>query len=224
MNILVACEESQRVAIEFRAKGHNAFSCDILPCSGGHPEYHICADVLPLLKTPCTFTTLSEDVFTIDKWDMLIAFPPCTYLTNAGMCNLNRRNVSEFYRLNRLRLMQSALDFVKTIWSASCSRVAIENPVGVLSTRFMKPTQIIRPYQFGTSVNKKTCLWLRGLPPLYPTDVVSPDSVVTWGNGKKISKWYFDTLYQCRGDFTELSKIRSKTFPGVARAMAEQWG
>lgn len=224
MNVLVACEESQRVCLAFRAKGHNAFSCDILPCSGGHPEYHIQGDVLPLLSPGVSFRTCDGIEHFLDKWDMLIAFPPCTYLTNAGMCNLNRRNVSEEYKNRRLSCIQNSVDFVKLLWSFDCNKVAIENPVGVLSTHFIKPTQIIHPYEFGTSVNKRTCLWLRGLPLLSPTDIVPRDEIVTWGNNKKISKWYRDTLISCRGDLSELSKIRSKTFPGVAKAMAEQWG
>lgn len=225
MNVLVACEESQRVCLAFRAKGHNAFSCDILPCSGGYPEYHIQGDCIPLLDGCCMFTTCDGIVHSIESnWDFVIAFPPCTYLSNAGKCNFTRKNTTCEYRLKRLKKMVDAVEFVNRLWFCSADKIVIENPIGSLSTYFLKPTQIIHPYEFGESVNKATCLWLKNLPLLQSTNIVSKDKIVTWGNGRKISKWYRETLKESNGDFSILSKIRSQTFYGIAKAMAEQWG
>jgi hypothetical protein len=208
--VLIACEESQAVTKEMRALGVEAYSCDTEPCSGGHPEWHIQGDVTPLLE---------------QEWDLIIAFPPCTYLTNAGMCNLTRKNSTEQYRAERLRKRDEALEFVLKIYNAKCPKIAIENGVGYISTGVRKPDQIIRPFEFGHSVNKKTCLWLKGLPKLQPTEVVSPDTITIWeGTGKKISKWYKETLKESGGNLTLLSKTRSTTFLGIAKAMASQWG
>ncbi len=208
--VLIACEESQAVTKEMRALGIEAYSCDIEPCSGGHPEWHIQGDVTPLLE---------------QDWDMIIAFPPCTYLTNAGMCNLTRKNSTDEYRRDRLQKRDDALNFVLKIYNSKCQYVAIENGVGYISTGFRKPDQIIKPFEFGHSVNKKTCLWLKNLPKLKPTCIVSPDTITTWdGTGKKISLWYKETLKIAKGDLSLVSKIRSTTFHGIAKAMAEQWG
>jgi len=208
--VLIACEESQAVTKEMRALGIEAYSCDIEPCSGGHPEWHIQGDVIPLLE---------------QEWDMIIAFPPCTYLTNAGMCNLTRKNSTEQYREDRLKKRNDALEFVLKIFNSRCPKIAIENGVGYLSTGWRKPDQIIRPYEYGHSVNKKTCLWLKGLPKLKSTMVVPPDVITKWeGTGKKISKWYKETLVEAKGNLKIVSKIRSTTFSGIAKAMAEQWG
>ena len=208
--VLIACEESQAVTKEMRALGIEAYSCDMYPCSGGHPEWHIQGDVTPILE---------------QGWDLIIAFPPCTYLTNAGMCNLTRKNSTEEYRANRLRKRDDALMFVLKIYNSGCSKIAIENGVGYLSTGWRKPDQIIRPFEHGHSVNKKTCLWLKGLPKLVPTKIVEQDEITVWdGTQKKISKWYKETLYLCGGDLSKLSRIRSKTFDGIAKAMANQWG
>ena len=210
MKILIACEESQRVCIAFRAKGHEAYSCDILPCSGGHPEWHIQGDVLPLLE---------------QKWDMIIAHPPCTFLSNAGACNMTRKNSTEEYRENRRKQQKESFDFVLKIYNSNCNKIVIENPVGYLSSHWRKPDQIIRPYEYGHSVNKRTCLWIKGLPLLKPTKIVKKDKITIWeGTGKKISQWYKDTLKEAKGNLEEVSKIRSKTFQGIAEAMAEQWG
>jgi len=207
--VLIACEESQEVCKAFRKLGHEAYSCDILPCSGGRPEWHIQGDVLEQL----------------DKdWDLIIAFPPCTYLTNAGMCNLTRKNSTDEYRRNRLKKRDEALEFVLKIYNSKCPKVVIENGVGYLSTGWRKPDQIIRPFEYGHNVNKKTCLWLKGLGQLKPTKIVEPDGITIWdGTGKKISKWYKDTFIEAKGNFELLSIIRSKTFQGIADAMAEQW-
>ena len=210
MRILVACEESQAVTKEFRAKGHEAFSCDIMECSGGHPEWHLQQDVTELLK---------------QKWDMIIAFPPCTYLTNAGMCNMTRKNSDNAYRANRIKKRDEAYDFFMLIYNSKCEKIAIENPVGFINSHFRKPDQIIYPYQFGHNVNKRTCLWLKGLPKLEPTNIVDKGDVTIWeGTGKSISVWYKETLKEAKGDLKLLSKIRSKTFDGIADAMTEQWG
>ena len=209
VKILIACEESQTLCKEFRKLGHEAYSCDILPCSGGHPEWHIQGDIIPLLQK---------------KWDMIIAFPPCTYLTNAGMCNMTRKNSTDKYRQNRINKRDKARDFVLNIYNSNCPKIAIENGVGFLNSNWRKPDQIIRPFQFGHSVNKKTCLWLKGLPKLVPTNIVKADEITIWeGTGKKISKWYKETLKEAKGDLKLLSKIRSKTFLGIAEAMAKQW-
>lgn len=208
----------------FREKGHEAYSCDIQECSGGHPEWHIKDNVISLLNGNCLFLTCDSQTHFVDKWDMIIAFPPCTYLTNAGMCNFTRKNSDNEYRLIRLKKLVASVEFVNAIWESDCERIAIENPVGVLSTYFSKPTQIIFPFEYGHNVNKPTCLWLKGLPSLVPTEIVEKGKTTTWGNGNKISEWYRDTLRECNGSLNELSKIRSKTFNGIARAMAEQWG
>ena len=208
MKILIACEESQAVCIELRALWHEAYSCDILPCSGWHPEWHIQWDVLEQL----------------DKdWDMMIAFPPCTYLTNAWMCNLTRKNSDDEYRAKRNQSTKEAFDFVMALYDAPIHKIAIENPVWYINTHFRKPDQIIHPYQFWTSVNKKTCLWLKNLPKLIPTDIVGKDTITVWDwTGKKISQWYKNTLKECKGNLKEVSKLRSKTFPWIAKAMAQQ--
>jgi len=208
MKILVACEESQAVCIELRALWHEAYSCDILPCSGWHPEWHIQGDVIAQL----------------DKWwDMMIAFPPCTYLTNAGMCNLTRKNSDDAYRAKRKQSTLEAFDFVLALMNAPIDKIAIENPVWYINTHLRKPDQIIHPYQFWHSVNKKTCLWLKGLPKLIWTQEVEKDTITVWDwTGKKISKWYKNTLKECKGNLKEVSKLRSKTFPWIAKAMAQQ--
>jgi len=208
MKVLIACEESQAVCKEFRKLGHEAFSCDILSCSGGHPEWHIQGDVLEQLEK---------------DWDLIIAFPPCTYLSNAGMCNMTRKNSTDEYRRARIKKRDEAMNFVLKIYNSKCKRIAIENGVGFLSTGWRKPNQIIHPFQFGHSVNKRTCLWLKGLPKLIPTNVVEQDNKRV-KLGKLVSSWYANTLKDANGNMELLSKIRSKTFQGIAKAMAEQWG
>ena len=206
--VLIACEESQVVTKAFRALGIEAYSCDILPCRGGHEEWHIQGDVIPLLQ---------------QDWGMIIAFPPCTYLTNAGMCNLTRKGATEEYRAERLRKRDEALEFALQIYNSKCPQVAVENGVGYLSTGWRKPDQIIHPYEFGHSVNKKTCLWLKNLPRLVPTNMVEPDNKRV-RLGKTVSSWYAKTLKEGGGDLQKVSQIRSTTFHGIAEAMAFQWG
>lgn len=204
MNVLIACEESQRVCIAFREKGHNAFSCDILPCSGGHPEWHLQQDVLPLLK---------------QKWDLIIAFPPCTYLTVTGnrWFNIDRYGDKAILRH---KYRKEAIDFFMAFANADCDKIAIENPVGIMSTVWRKPNQIINPWQFGDAFEKKTCLWLKGLPELIPTNIVEFPQRKMFDSGKSMPSWYADLWHLPK---EERSKFRSKTFPGIATAMADQW-
>ena len=209
MKILVACEESQAVTIELRILGHEAYSCDIEPCSGGHPEWHLQQDVVPLLK---------------EKWDMIIAFPPCTYLTVAGNRWFNVEKYGD-KAIKRIRDREEAIKFFMMFANADCEKIAIENPVGIMSTKFRKPDQTIQPYMFGDKARKGTCLWLKGLPNLKPTNIVDMGEIKAGGysvganadcardEGGKIIAW----------NDPRTAKIRSKTFPGIAKAMAEQW-
>ncbi len=200
MVILVACEESQAVTIELRKLGHEAYSCDIEPCSGGHPEWHIQQDVIPLLNGDCWFRTVDGEFHgVIGTWDIILAFPPCTHLASSGA-----RYFDEKRRDGR---QQAAIAFFMQFVNADCQRVAIENPVGVMSTYYRKPDQIIQPWLFGHGEMKKTCLWLKGLPMLIPTDIV---------DGREQRVWQMPQS-------KDRARLRSKTFPGVARAMAEQW-
>jgi len=197
MKILAACEESQTVCKAFRKKGHEAFSCDILPCSGGHPEWHIRGDVLPELKK---------------DWDMIIAFPPCTHLAVSG--------AAWFAEKIKDGRQQEGIDFFMEFANAKCPKVVIENPVGIMSTHYQKPTQIIQPYEFGEPFSKKTCLWIKGLQPLKGTKLVDKGERITFASGKSMPKWYSDAF---RLPPKERSIARSKTFQGIADAMAEQW-
>jgi hypothetical protein len=249
MRILVACEESQAVTIEARKLGHEAYSCDIIECSGGHPEWHIQSDVLPLLNIgkkllpypkrdvwlKCIeFQTMDGKNHTLlKKWDMIIAFPPCTHLAVSGARHFEKKRADGRQR--------EGIEFFCQFLNADCDRIAIENPVGIISGDYIpkhfpdlaekyglpkKPTQIIQPYEFGDHARKTTCLWIKGLPNLVPTNIVDPGEIVGKGfsvgasldmaideNGKIIS-W----------NDPRTAKIRSKTFPGIAKAMAEQWG
>ena len=202
MKILVACEESQTVTKELRRLGHEAYSCDIQECSGGHPEWHLQVDALELLKM---------------KWDMIIAFPPCTDLAVSGARHFKSKREDG--------RQQRSIDFFMRFVKADCQKIAVENPVGIMSTKYRKPDQIIQPYMFGDHARKATCLWLKGLDKLVATDIVEPGEIVNGGfsvgaslnyardeNGK-ILPW----------NDPRTAKIRSKTFPGIARAMAEQW-
>lgn len=221
MNVLIACEESQEVCKAFRAKGHRAFSCDLQECSGGHPEWHIQGDVLPLLNGNCAFTTADSHTHTqAGRWDLIIAHPPCTYLTVTGnrWFNVDKYGEKAF---QREREREEAIQFFMKFVNADCDKVAIENPIGCLSSRYRKPDQIVQPYFFGNCARKSTCLWLKGLKPLKKTNVVEP-VVVQYKNGKGTDNpWHMDTINLSPA---ERSKARSKTFPGIAKAMAEQWG
>ena len=201
MKILVACEESQAVTKELRRLGHEAYSCDVIPCSGGHPEWHLQVDALELLKM---------------KWDMIIAHPPCTYLSNAGA-----RHLWKGYQLNQERFAKGleAKDFFMRFLEADCPKIAVENPVPSRVFELPPYTQAIQPYEYGHPFTKRTCLWLKGLPPLKPTDVVEPTA--TWCPSGSYSHKHDD---KHRGMFTtDRAMNRAKTFPGIAKAMAEQW-
>lgn len=221
MKILIACEESQRVCISFREKGHEAYSCDIQPCSGGFPQWHIMGDCVPLLNGNCNFETEDGAKHYISgRWDMIIAHPPCTYLTVSGNRWFNVDRYGE-NAIKRAEKRDKAILFFLQIANADCEKIAIENPVGVMNTIFRKPDQIIQPYMFGDHAEKKTCLWLQNLPTLLPTNFVEPPERVFFKSGKSMPKWYADLWNLPK---YERSRIRSKTFPGIANAMAEQWG
>jgi site-specific DNA-cytosine methylase len=215
MNVLVACEESQEVCKAFRALGHRAFSCDLQECSGGHPEWHICGDVLPLLNGDCWFVTSDLHTHThTGAWDLIIAHPPCTDLAVSGARHFEQKQKDGRQQRSIVLFMEMAL--------ANCPRIAVENPVGIMSSAWKKPTQIIQPYEFGDPHRKTTCLWLKGLPPLKPTKIVEPTlRSYICKNGKKVT---FDTMFCETTPGVPRAKTRSKTFPGIARAMAEQWG
>lgn len=222
MKVLVACEESQEVCKAFRARGHEAYSCDIQECSGGHLEWHIQRDVLGILNPAdhgnnylpaIWFSTVDGEFHEVNRWDLIIASPPCTYLSVAG----NRWLDVEKYgdkALERFEKRKEAADFFMQFVNADCERIAIENPIGFMNTHFRKPDQITHPYDFGESNNKPICLWLKNLSPLSPTKIVERGPVHRYPNGKTNSVWWAG----------KSAKQRSKTFPGIARAMAEQWG
>jgi len=211
VRVLVACEESQAVCIAFRERGHEAYSCDLQECSGGHPEWHIRGDCLPLLNGCCSFVTEGGGVHvTIDgRWDLIIAHPPCTKTSNAGAKHLwggHKLNIPRYYE----GLCGKAL--FMAILEADCRKIVVENPIPSAIFDFPKPTQIIQPYEYGHPVSKKTLLWEKGVEPLKPTNIVKPEA-----NCHEAGTWFM------KGG-KDRQKNRSKTFPGIARAMAEQWG
>lgn len=217
MKILVACEESQRVCIEFRRMGHEAYSCDTEPCSGGRPEWHIQSDVLPLLNGDCSFKTVNGMGHRIcGKWDMIIAFPPCTYMTNAGAVRMrvNGQIVKERYQK-----AMNAKAFFMQIMNADCEKIVIENPTPMKIVGLPPYTQTIQPYQFGHPYSKRTCLWLKGLPPLMPTEIIACHEPFVNGGCKDSHGNY--RRFQGRNERN--AKTRAKTFPGIAKAMAAQW-
>lgn len=197
MNVLVACEESQTVCKAFRDKGHNAYSCDVISCSGGYPEWHLQMDVRKILD---------QD---IAPWDLMVAHPPCTYLTVTA-------NRSYINNPRRWALRLKAMLFVHRLLNTDIPKICLENPVGVISTHVRKPDQIIQPWMFGDSYQKRTCLWLKGLPKLTPTKIVAPGEFVTFSDGVRMPKWF--------AEIPSNTKLRSKTFQGIADAMAAQWG
>ena len=205
MRVLVACEFSQIVTRAFRNKGHAAFSCDLLPTEG-NPDWHIQDDVLKHLD---------------DGWDMMIAFPPCTFLTVSGNKWMKQEYQTRFP--NRQQQRKDAIDFFMQLVNAPIDKIAIENPVGIMSTKFRKTDQIIQPWQFGHPETKATCLWLKGLLKLVPTNIVTPE----WIIGKKDGKKYSPTHYMSSRSFGKdinRQKERSRSYPGIARAFADQWG
>jgi hypothetical protein len=210
MKILVACEESQAITKEFRNLGHEAYSCDILPCSGGHPEWHLQGDVFDYIN---------------DSYDLMIAHPPCTYLAVSGARWMYNKDGS--INQERYDNQQEALEFVQKLMDAPINKIAIENPISVISSHIRKPDQIVHPYMFGDKASKSTCLWLKNLPKLVPTDVVEKGEFIEWvdksGKKKRQAKWFFDALKQAKTP-GERRTLRSKTFPGMAKAIADQWG
>jgi len=203
LKILVACEESQAVTKHLRALGHEAFSCDILPCSGGYPEWHYQQDVFEVIEK---------------GWDVMIAFPPCTHLASSGARHFKQKIADG--------RQQQGIDFFMKLANADIDRIAIENPIGVMSTKYRKPDQIIQPYQFGDKAQKSTCLWLKNLPKLESTDVVDKGEFFEFiskkGVKKRMPMWYYKALQDAKTP-QQRSTLRSKTFDGIARAMATQW-
>ena len=224
MNVLLACEESQRTCIEFRKRGHNAYSNDIKKCSGGHPEWHILEDSMSVISGGVMRLQTGEKI-EIDHWDLIIAHPPCTYLSNVNTRGHSLKKTPE-NRIEGLTLQRiGAMSFFMEMIRANATHIAVENPVGIMNSAFRQPDQIIEPYMFAEStedsenyVTKRTCLWLKNLPLLETNCLPKPNNAELFGrlaNGK--SKNWTDS-------FTRSAEIRSKTFPGVARAFAEQWG
>lgn len=208
MKVLIACEESQTVCKEFRKLGHEAYSCDILPCSGGHPEWHIQGDVL----TNMFYNT----------YDIIIAFPPCTHLAVSGAKHFEEKRKDGRQR----RAINFFMEFFRE--ERQIKYLAVENPIGIMSKEFRKPDQIIQPYMFGDPVKKSTCLWLKGLPRLVETNNVESDvKYYISKNGAKMSEWNARQIIvdgkKCGYNTEEFKQHRSKTFPGIAKAMAEQW-
>jgi len=218
MNVLVACEESQEVCKAFRERGHRAFSADLQECSGGHPEWHIQGDVLPLINGNCSFVTADTHTHTQrGAWDLIIGFPPCTYMTNASAVRMKVKGVIQMERYNNAML---AKDFFFAILRADCPRIAVENPTPLGIVELPPPTQVIQPYEFGHPYSKRTCLWLVGLPQLRPTNVLTHHEPYVSGGCKDAHGNY--RRFQGRNERDQ--KTRSKTFEGIAQAMADQWG
>lgn len=228
MKVLVACEESQAVTKGFRNRGHEAYSCDLQACSGGHYEWHILADVLPILNGDCVFETMDGQKHHVyGSWDLIIAHPPCTYLSNVATRHHSIRCTTLDKINDRSEKRIDAMKFFLTIANSKCDRIAIENPVGVMNTCYREPDQIIEPWYFADSeddpenyVTKRTCLWLKGLPPLIydVSHMNKPDNAKIFGklaSGK--NRTWEDSI-------SRDAAVRSKTFSGIARAMAEQWG
>jgi len=210
MRILVACEESQAITKELRKLGHEAFSCDLLPCSGGYPEWHYQQDVFEVIEK---------------GWDMMIAHPPCTFLAVSGARWLYNKDGSK--NIERYKNQAEALNFVQMLMDAPINKIVIENPISVISSNIRKPDQIVQPWMFGDKAQKSTCLWLKNLPKLEPTNIVDKGEFIEFiskkGVKKKQPKWYFDALKNAKTP-AERRTLRSKTFKGMAEAMANQWG
>ena len=214
VKILVACEESQVVTIAFRKLGFEAYSCDLLPCSGGHPEWHIQSDVLDIIgNNDKTIPLQNGDTIFVQSWDLMIAHPPCTYLSYAATKSWNNEG--------RVWKRLEALNFFAKLWTAPIDKICVENPMGCASPTIAKYTQVIQPYYFGDEESKRTCLWLKNLPQLVPTKIVKPKIYGYYKRGKKKGMPIYGNSYL---KFSEdRGMIRSKTFPGIAKAIAEQW-
>lgn len=226
MNVLIACEESQEVCLAFRERGHNAFSCDIQECSGGHPEWHIKGDALNIINlvddgesAGISFVTMDDAIHVIERWDIIIAHPPCTYMSAAGAC----RMYTKAGHIDTMRLAKAmkAKEFFLRFLNANCERICVENPRPLKCVGLPAETQKIQPYEYGEPWSKLTYLWLKGLPPLTPTEMVADHKpYVSCGTSR--NKGNPDKSGMSRRGGAQ--KVRSKTFPGIARAMAEQWG
>ena len=203
MKVLLSCEESQAVTIELRKLGHEAYSCDLLPCSGGHPEWHLQQDVFEVINK---------------GWDMMIAFPPCTDLAVSGARHFERKKADGS--------QQRSIEFFMALVNAPIDKIAIENPIGIMSNEYRKPDQIIQPWMFGDKAQKSTCLWLKNLPLLEPTNIVEKGEFFEFtskkGEKKRMPMWYYQALQQAKTP-EQRRTLRSKTFSGIAKAMAEQW-
>ncbi len=231
MNVLIACEESQTVCKAFRKLGVNAYSCDILPCSGDHPEWHFNNDVFEIIKNKGGILQNGETHYIEDTWDLMVAHPPCTYLSVSGarwyyhpedkdLPTEKRRPHPNFP--DRAKHREEAVEFFLKLAEADVKRIAIENPIGIISSRWKKPEQIVQPYMFGDEATKTTCLWLKNLPLLEPTDIVGKGERVVLSSGRSLPKWYSDSFHTSIS--TEMRRtLRSKTFPGFAEAIANQW-
>lgn len=229
MKVLVACEESQRVCTAFRNLGHEAYSCDLMDPSGGHPEWHIKGNVLPLVRMGgVKFKTCDNEWHTApEEWDLVIAHPPCTYLTVSGNSHFSEeRNGAKAYGryMDRMDGIRFFMEFI----CCNAKRVAIENPIGIMSGVYRKPDQIIQPYEFGHPYAKSTCLWLRNLPLLKPTEIVEPERIHSSGKsgGYSGNLWYVkdENGKAIAYNDPRTAIERSKTYEGIAKAMAEQWG
>jgi hypothetical protein len=231
MRILVACEESQAITKELRKLGHDAFSCDLLPCSGGHPEWHFQEDVFKIIENQGGILQNGDENISIDQWEMMIAHPPCTFLAVSGarwyyhpedkdMPFKNRRPHPRFP--NRANDRDEALEFFKRLCKAPIEKIAVENPIGIVNTKHEKPSQIVHPWMFGDEASKATCLWLKNLPLLTPTKIVGKGERVILKSGKSLPKWYSEALTKAKTP-AERRTLRSKTFEGMAKAMAIQW-
>lgn len=226
MKVLIACEESQTVCKAFRERGHEAYSCDIQEPSGGHPEWHILGDALKMLRGGVEFETMDGQNHYVDEWDLLIAHPPCTYLTNAGTRHFSLRVTPPEKVVSRWEQRACAAVFFMCFALAPVKRICVENPTGFMNSAYRKPDDIIEPYQFARDVDdaenyvtKRTCLWLKGLPKLKTNDLPKPDNAALFGRNPsgKARNW-------AESRTKNRAQVRSKTFPGIAKAMAEQWG
>lgn len=220
MKVLIACECSQVVCLAFRARGHESYSCDIEECYGGHPEYHIQGDCLSIIHENTDFITMDGHVHTIDKWDLVIAHPPCTYLCRcqAPLYNIERYGHEKVSA--RKKRQAEAIDFFMALTKIQ-SPLCIENPVGIMSRIYRKPDQIIQPFWFGDAATKATCLWLYGLPKLKKTNIVDPPPRHYFPKSNAMGGWYYQT--SCLPP-KQRARARSRTFDGIAEAMAYQWG
>jgi hypothetical protein len=231
LNILVACEESQTITKELRILGHNAYSCDLLPCSGGYPNWHFQMDVFKVIKMQGGILQNGKEMYLKSKWDIMIAHPPCTYLAVSGArwyyhpedgnLPINMRRPHPRYP-NREKDKTAAIRFFMALTKAPIDKIVIENPIGIMSSVYRKPDQIVHPYMFGDEASKTTCLWIKNLPKLKATKIVSKGERVQFKSGKSQPKWYSDAFVKAKSN-EERRTLRSKTFKGMAKAMAIQW-